>query len=121
VGTLALGPLPRQRREVAAVARHENPRLLCGEFEHQRIIKPLERRVFSEREHIVATRSQWPADTARRQVRVQQQAHEPSGRESYERVQLTPLLDRTAVLCDCFRYLVGVALPIRERELHLAL
>jgi len=121
VGTLALGPLPRQRREVAAVARHENPRLLGGEFEHQRIIKPFERCVFSEREHIVATRSQWPPDSSRRQVRVQQQAHEPSGREPHERVQLAPLPDRTAVLCDRVRHLVGVALPIRERELDLAL
>jgi hypothetical protein len=49
-----LGPLPRERREVSAVACNQHALLRCGELQHLGIGEPLKGGVFSEREHIVS-------------------------------------------------------------------
>jgi hypothetical protein len=86
VRALRLGPLPRQRREVAAVACGKDSLLLGRQLEHQRIVESLERSVLGEREHVVAGSSERPADPPWRQVRVQQQPHAPLRPKPHERI-----------------------------------
>ena len=72
-----LGPFARKRCEVAAVARDEHAPLGGGEFEHERVVEPFERRVDGECEDVVSCRGGG-------EVGVQQQPHrgnrEPSSR-----------------------------------------
>ena len=78
VMAVRLGPLSKQRREVAGVACHEDPSLLGGELEDLRVIQRAERRVGREAEHVVAALGEWSADALGRQVRIEQEA-QPSG------------------------------------------
>jgi hypothetical protein len=115
VRALRLGPLPRQRREVAPVACDKNSLLLGGELDHQRIVESLKRSVLGEREHVVTGDSQRPADPPWRQVRAQQQPRAALGPEPHERIQLAPLLNRAAALRNRVCDIVGLAVAVGQR------
>ena len=70
VRSLRLGPFPRERREIAAIAGDQHALLGGGEFEHDRVGEPLVARVLGKREHIVTGVSQRSTDPLRRKVRV---------------------------------------------------
>ena len=117
------GPLARYRCEVATVARNQHAPFGRGQLEHLRVGEPLVGRVFGERQNVVAALAQLGRDTARREVRVKQQAQVwlYRGRELDEGVELVPRRGCATVLRYRFRDLAGVAVAVGDGKAYLTL
>ena len=73
--TTPLGPLPQDRREVAAVASDENAMLGGREREHLWIGEPFERLLLCQRDHVVTPPAERFRHVSRREVCVEQELH----------------------------------------------
>lgn len=85
VRSAALGPLPEQRCDVAAVARHENSVLGCRQCQHVGVGEALEIGSLAQRSHVVAIPTQGASDASTRQVGVEEQAHRELGAPGRQR------------------------------------